>query len=141
MRRPRTVPEQWNDFRDVMDGATYMAAADRAEAFDFLTQPIRRIPLSTYPGPVAASDREVLRALVARFRDLDMPVYAVDLSTDEAIRAGLRVVRVLIPALQPLSFHYRARYLGHPRLYSAPAKMGYPVRTERELNPWPQAFG
>jgi ribosomal protein S12 methylthiotransferase accessory factor len=70
-----------------------------------------------------------------------MPVYAVDLSTDEAIRAGFRVVRVLIPSLQPLSFHYRARYLGHPRLYDAPAKMGYAVRAEGELNPWPQAFG
>jgi ribosomal protein S12 methylthiotransferase accessory factor len=141
MRKPRTVPEQWCDFRDVMDGATYMAAADRAEAFDFLTEPRRPIPLSSYPTPTPTSDREVLRDLLARFRALDMPVYAVDLSTDEAIRAGFRVVRVLIPSLQPLSFHYRARYLGHPRLYDAPAKMGYAVRAEGELNPWPQAFG
>jgi len=141
MRRRRTIPEQWADFQDVMDGATYMAAADRAEAFQFLTQSDRRIPLSSYRRPAPASDREVLRALLVRFRELNMPVYAVDLSTDEAIRAGFRVVRVLIPALQPLSFHYRARYLGHPRLYTAPATMGYPVRTERELNPWPQAFG
>jgi ribosomal protein S12 methylthiotransferase accessory factor len=141
MRRPRTVPERWSDFQDVMDGATYMAAADRGDAFEFLMQPARRMPLSGYPRAAPATDREVLRALLARFRQLGMALFAVDLSTDEAIRAGFRVVRVLIPALQPLSFHYRARYLGHPRLYSAPANMGYAVRTEAELNPWPQAFG
>jgi len=50
------------------------------------------------------------------------------------------VVRVIIPGLQPLSFHYRARYLGHPRLYEAPALMGYPVLREEDLNGWPQPF-
>ena len=34
----------------------------------------------------------------------------------------------------------RARFLGHPRLYEAPARMGYPTRSEAELNAWPQAF-
>jgi ribosomal protein S12 methylthiotransferase accessory factor len=50
------------------------------------------------------------------------------------------VVRVIIPALQPLSFSYRARYLGHARLYQAPRLMGHPVREEADLNPWPQPF-
>jgi ribosomal protein S12 methylthiotransferase accessory factor len=70
-----------------------------------------------------------------------MPLYAIDLSTDEAIRHGFRVVRVVIPSLQPLSFHYRARYLGHPRLYRAPSLMGHVAKAEDELNPWPQPFG
>ncbi|MFC7479479.1 hypothetical protein ACFQX7_04670 [Luedemannella flava] len=69
-----------------------------------------------------------------------MDAYVVDLTSDEALRAGMTVVRTVIPRLQPLSFSYRARYLGHPRLYRAPARMGHPTRSEAELNPWPQPF-
>jgi ribosomal protein S12 methylthiotransferase accessory factor len=50
------------------------------------------------------------------------------------------VVRVLIPQLMPLSFTYRARYLAHPRLYTAQARMGYPVLSADEINPQPQPF-
>jgi ribosomal protein S12 methylthiotransferase accessory factor len=52
----------------------------------------------------------------------------------------MTVVRAVVPGLQPLTFHYRARFLGSPRLYEAPARMGYPVRAEAELNAWPQPF-
>jgi ribosomal protein S12 methylthiotransferase accessory factor len=67
-------------------------------------------------------------------------VYAVDLSTDEALNSGMRVVRVVIPGLQPFSFHYRAQYKGHARLYDAPRRMGYTARREEQLNEWPQPF-
>jgi ribosomal protein S12 methylthiotransferase accessory factor len=73
-------------------------------------------------------------------REKELPAYAVDLSTDEAVRSGIRIVRVIIPGLQPLSFRYRARFLGHPRLYELPRKMGFPVLTEDELNDFPQPF-
>jgi ribosomal protein S12 methylthiotransferase accessory factor len=46
----------------------------------------------------------------------------------------------VIPGLQPVGFDYRARYLGHQRLYDAPKQMGYPVYAEEDLNPWPQPF-
>jgi ribosomal protein S12 methylthiotransferase accessory factor len=52
----------------------------------------------------------------------------------------MTVVRAIIPGLQPLTFHHRARFLGHPRLYEAPVRMGYPARLEAELNAWPQPF-
>jgi ribosomal protein S12 methylthiotransferase accessory factor len=69
-----------------------------------------------------------------------LDAYAVDLTSDEALRAGVRVVQVIIPGLQPVGFPYRSRYLGHPRLYEAPKQMGYPVYSEEEINPWPQPF-
>ena len=66
-----------------------------------------------------------------------MDAYAVDLTTDEARRAGLVVVRVLIPGLQPLSFNQLAQFRGHPRLYDAPRAMGHTSHVEEELNPFP----
>jgi ribosomal protein S12 methylthiotransferase accessory factor len=138
MRGERQLPNDWDDFIDPLHGASYMAQGTVSGAFDFLTRPLKSVRLSDIQTP--KTEEYGLPEIVRTLRRLEMATYAVDLSTDEAIRAGVRVVRVIIPALQPLSFRYRARFLGHPRLYSAPAAMGYPSRSEPELNPWPQPF-
>ena len=78
--------------------------------------------------------------ILASFQSKGISIYAVDLTTDEARRVGMKVLRVVIPALQPLSFCYTAQYKGHPRLYEAPSLMGYTVRDEQNLNKWPQPF-
>ena len=67
-------------------------------------------------------------------------VIAVECTTAEAREVGFRVVRVLVPELMPLSFTHRARYLAHPRLYSAPTRMGYRSYPEQQINPLPQPF-
>lgn len=139
-RKPRSVPATWDEFTDFFHGATYMARAEHSGAFDFLLRQNQRRSLGEIKplgnGDVAQS----LAAVLSLFRRRGMDVYAVDLSTDEAVRAGIWVVRVIIPSLQPLGFYYRARYLGHSRLYEAPERMGYPVHSEAQLNHWPQPF-
>lgn len=138
-RTLRNIPAEWDDFREILDGATYMARVEQRPAFEFLLRTKARVNSSQLQrqelDPAAA-----LQQLMTRLRSAQMDVFVVDLTTDEAIRAGMRVVRVIIPGLQPLSFHYRARFLAHSRLYSAPEKMGYPVLKETELNPFPQPF-
>jgi ribosomal protein S12 methylthiotransferase accessory factor len=134
------VPESWDDFIDVFHGATFMGRPEQLPAFDFLRHSTRRRRLSEMPVLATGDARRDLAGLVGKLRAQGMEAFAVDLTTDEAVRAGMRVVRVIIPALQPLTFSYRARYLGHPRLYEAPRLMGYPVRAETEINHWPQPF-
>jgi ribosomal protein S12 methylthiotransferase accessory factor len=82
-----------------------------------------------------------LHFLVNRLATLDIEAFVVDLTTDEARAVGMKVVRVVVPALQPLTFRVRARYLAHPRLFKAPDRMGYPVHPEDDLNSLPQPFG
>ena len=84
--------------------------------------------------------RKVLRRLLDTLQEACLDAFAIDLTTDEALRAGMRVVRVVIPGLQPFSFHSRAQYLGHPRLFELPQRMGYHSLAEKELNQWPQPF-
>jgi ribosomal protein S12 methylthiotransferase accessory factor len=139
-RSARAIPNRWEDYRDPLDGATYMARAEQHHAFDFLAKSINRIRLSQMPSFAQGSDRERLTTVLSRLKNHGFETYAVDLTKDEAVRCGIRVVRVLIPGLQPLSFWYRARYLGHPRLYELPRKLGYPVRREDQVNEWPQPF-
>ena len=117
-----------------------MARAEQAAAFNFLLQSGRKHLLSEMPIMTDPKPKQALRTVLDALKQKQFEAFAVDLSTDEALRAGMRVVRVLIPRLQPLAFQYRARYLGHPRLYEAPRKMGYPVYPEEQLNQWPQPF-
>ncbi|PWT89852.1 MAG: hypothetical protein C5B54_08245 [Acidobacteria bacterium] len=139
-RHPRSIPESWDDFIDVSHGAAYMARPEQAHAFEFLRGSGNRRALSHLPNVSSEDDNQNLQTVLELLRRKGMEVFAVDLSTDEALRSGLRVVRVLIPGLQPIGFNYRARYLGHQRLYDAPKNMGYPVHAEKDLNSWPQPF-
>jgi ribosomal protein S12 methylthiotransferase accessory factor len=127
-------------FTGVSDGATYMCVPERASAFDFLLDSPARRRLSEMPALSTGDSTTDLRLVCSRLAGSGMDAYIVDLTTDEALRVGMTVVRAVVPGLQPLTFHYRARFLGHPRLYEAPARMGYRVRGEAELNAWPQPF-
>jgi ribosomal protein S12 methylthiotransferase accessory factor len=122
----------------LMDGATYMGRPERAHAFEFLLGSPREVPLSALSQSHSAPTD--LSELLKIFCELSMQVVAVDLTTKEARQAGLYVVRVLVPDLQPLSFNASAQYLGHSRLYSAPPLLGFQAKAENELNRWPQPF-
>jgi ribosomal protein S12 methylthiotransferase accessory factor len=139
-RTPRPVPDAVDDFNDIMHGATYMAHRERSSAFEFLLNTPNRKPLSAMPRICWTDERSSLDGVLRLLRDRSLDVYAIELSTEEALRVGMRVVRALIPGLQPVGFQYRARYLGHPRVYDAPSRMGHAVNSEAELNHWPQPF-
>jgi len=128
------------DFTDIFHGASFMARAEQAHAFQFLLGSGQSRSLSQLGAIDAEDDHQALRTILEILRARGLEAFSVELSTDEALRAGIRVVRVLIPGLQPVAFNYRARYLGHPRLYELPKKLGYPVLSENELNRWPQPF-
>ncbi|GIF05518.1 YcaO-like family protein [Actinoplanes siamensis] len=128
------------DFTGVSDGAAYLARPEHAAAFDFLLAGPARRRLSDLPVLATGDPAEDLRVVLSRLDERGMDSYLVDLTPDEALRAGMTVVRAVVPGLLPLSFSYRSRYLGSPRLYQAPVRMGYPSRPETELNAWPQPF-
>jgi ribosomal protein S12 methylthiotransferase accessory factor len=140
LQAPHADPPGLDDFASVYDGAAYMGRPERASAFDFLLHSAGRRQLSDMPRLQRSTPAEQLAVVLRRLEAAGAEAFVVDLTTDEALRAGVTVVRVLIPALQPLSFAYRARFLGHPRLYEAPVRMGFAVLPEPDLNPWPQPF-
>jgi ribosomal protein S12 methylthiotransferase accessory factor len=140
MQAPQTLPESWDDFCAVSHGAAFMGRPQQLDCYRFLTESPHTRRLSEMSDISSGDPKSDLAGLLGRFRSRSMDVFAVDLTTDEALRSGMRVVRAIIPGLQPLSFSHRARYMGHPRLYDAPAFMGYPSRGEADINPWPQPF-
>jgi ribosomal protein S12 methylthiotransferase accessory factor len=139
-RVPRHVPARPEECEELLHGATYMARREMSHAFDFLMSSTRTMKLKDMPDLRMDDPREVLRRLLDTLQEACLDAFAIDLTTDEALRAGMRVVRVVIPGLQPFSFHSRAQYLGHPRLFELPQRMGYHSLAEKELNQWPQPF-
>jgi ribosomal protein S12 methylthiotransferase accessory factor len=70
-----------------------------------------------------------LNTIVARLTALDMEVIVVDVTLPEVRACGFVVVRVIVPELMPISFSHHIRYLAHPRLYTAPPRLGWGNRT------------
>jgi ribosomal protein S12 methylthiotransferase accessory factor len=135
--RNRQVPEYLEDFTAVHHGSIYMAHRDRSSLFSFLrTGGLASLNWDQYPH----GQEQQLAFLLKRLSACGAEAFAVDLTSVEAFAVGARVVRVLVPALQPLPYRYMTRYLGHQRLYEAPRQMGHQVKQERDINPWPHPF-
>ena len=132
------VGDDLDAFLFAVEGARWMAAPERADAFGFLTgaTPTRR--LADLAPLAGTGPREQLRSVLNRLAELGCRPVAVDLTTREARAAGLVVVRVIVPELQPMTFNLRARYLAHPRVFDGPRSSGYTPRAESALNPLPQ---
>lgn len=128
-----------DDFTELEDTLRYMAIPERAEAFDFLIGDAESRPTTTRPA-LPDDPAEALGVLVDRLAARDMRPVVVDRTASELADVGLTAVSVIIPDLQPMSPKWLAQFRAHPRLYSAPASMGYRVLCEEELNPWPQPF-
>lgn len=139
----RPPPEDPAEFTTVYDGALYMGKAARSAEFDFLLNSSTNRPcvhVDTLVRHECTSAVDELRYLVRVLGEADMEVYVVDISTRESELAGIFVVKVVIPALMPLSFVHSARFLRHPRLIDGPKAMGYAGRTIDTVNPMPQPF-
>ncbi|MFE7277190.1 YcaO-like family protein [Streptomyces sp. NPDC057623] len=110
--------------RRVHDGALFMAPESKAHCFDFLdgSRPDDAFEPSLSPTP--GSDP------VGRLIEAGHEIYAVDLTPRDVAPSGVRVVRAIIPSLQPLSPVFAARYLASDRL----RRIGVPFA---EVNPMP----
>lgn len=118
------------------DHFTYYAASDRLGRLEFLREgPRMRLPEAS-PIPTAG---EELDRLVKHVHSAGFEILYKDLTTADLSDVDIRVVRVVVPGLQPLTFGQDFMHLGGRRLYQAPVAMGChdrPLR-EEELNPDP----
>lgn len=83
---------------------------------------------------------ERLRAVVSVFEKSKYDVFFVDLTPPELKSISYRVVKVVIPKLQPLYLDEEYRYLGGARLFEVSAKLGFISKKESSLNNIPHPF-
>jgi ribosomal protein S12 methylthiotransferase accessory factor len=118
--------------------AFYTRAPQEFHALDFITRPRPVKRLSEMKDLSTGSVLGDIEFYLSRLAEHDLDVIAVDLTTPDIEEVGFKVARVIVPGLQLLHGD-RKMFLGGPRLYSVPVKLGYarePVR-EEDLNLYP----
>ena len=134
--RPAMTPAEVHRLADHSRAYEHPAWLPRAE---FLWSSQR---LSLRPSVLEAGNlKQQLQALIARLQSCGHEVIGVDMTAPEVRRHHLRVVRAIVPGLQPLGLEEGGRF-GGARLYQAPLRMGYgsQLRSEAHLNPYPHCF-
>jgi ribosomal protein S12 methylthiotransferase accessory factor len=122
------------DTRSFLDSSGFWERPD-ADPFAFATaSPNRR---DTLPRPVEVGPGGAVETLVWRLAGLGMEVLAVEATLPEVRDVGIKVVRVIVPELMPMTIGTHIRLLAHPRLYAVPARLGYGERTEADVTSAP----
>jgi ribosomal protein S12 methylthiotransferase accessory factor len=98
----------------------------------------RLVQLTPYSDAINDHSEDV-QTLVAKLAEGGFEVVYADLTTPDVAQFGFKVVKVIIPGMQPLDFGALTRHLGSKRLYDAPKRMGYDIEYKHpdELNRFP----
>jgi ribosomal protein S12 methylthiotransferase accessory factor len=83
-----------------------------------------------------------IQSLVGKLNEKDLNVVVKDLTTVDVDEVGFKVIRVVVPGMQPLDVNHARRHLGGSRLYQVPCQMRLKTQplTEEDLNPYPHMF-
>jgi len=74
-----------------------------------------------------------LETVVNCLLNKNVEIYYVDITTKEVEKCGFKVVKVIIPSLQPLYLNEKYPYVYSNRLYEAPISMGV-LKKKRDIN-------
>lgn len=103
--------------------------------------PSGNVPFSELPRGSSGSTLEQLSWLVARLHERNLEAIVVDLTTLDIDDVGFKVVRGMVPGMQPLDIDHRYRHLGGRRLYEPPSRLAVDEdRMGSDLNPYPHPF-
>jgi len=108
----------------------------------FLTEPTELVRLEELRDAASGNPVLDLRTALNEIKPLVADVVAVDVTTPDIDEVGFKVVRVVVPDLQPMDINHRYRHLGGRRLYDVPWKLGLAAAPadESALNSEPHPF-
>lgn len=118
------------DFSDVIDfdnHVHYYTKQENLNQFDFLFNEKEKKHKELF-----GDDTHILKKLITLFKEKEMDVIAVNVTTPDIEKLGFYVARVVVPQLQPLNGDYRFRFLGGKRLSS--------YNCSQEVNIYPHPF-
>lgn len=121
-------------FTSVEQGGSFMAKSFNDSHFDFFKDVQDNNKIS-YPEKTFNSSKDELIYLKDVLERMGCDILVRDISSREAIEENLKVVRVIIPQLQPISFVYSSRFLDSKRLREFMSQ-----KNIEEFNEMPLAF-
>lgn len=114
----------------------YWMQENRAEKLDYLKQgSVEKVSITPETRPT----KDVLKKLVASFREKGYDLACANLGSKETIRCGLHTVRMISPELQPMHLNESIPYVSGLRLQEVPKKLGHKLPQELNTDPHPFA--
>lgn len=126
----------------VLHALTYALCPELKTATDFITNSNPKNSIKINSNSFNGSMIEKIRFLVNMLDKKDLETIILDLTTPDIDEVGFKVVRAVIPGMEPLHINHSRKYLGGKRLYEVPkilnlAKAPY---IRQNLNPYPHPF-
>lgn len=134
------------DFRDIktptLHALAHAVCPELRSSLNFLKSSEPLLSVEDIPNLSGSSKVGNVETLVKILADKGFDVISYDLTTLDIDEVGFKVVRSVIPGMQPLDINHSRRYEGGKRLYEVPVQMGLleKPRSARELNPFPHPF-
>ena len=142
--QPDYVPQE--GYKDVtsliLHGLAHAVYKDLGKSLEFLNTGGDQVSIEDLKNRSSDNMVNNVQTLLESLEAEGYDVIAKDLTTVDIDEAGFKVVRVLVPGMQPLDVNHARRYLGGKRLYEVPCKLGLfksPL-SENDLNPYPHMF-
>jgi ribosomal protein S12 methylthiotransferase accessory factor len=138
----RPAPDYLNVETLDQHALAHAISPDLRQSAEFLTKSNTVLSIKDLPDVFSESMVQNVRAMVNMIRHKDLDVIFVDLTTPDINECGFKVVRVVVPGLQPLDINHKWQHLGGERLYQVPYQLGLINKplTEESLNPYPHPF-
>lgn len=123
-------------------GIVHAMEPELLETVNFLKFHEKTLTIKDLPNHKNENSVESCKLLVEFLKKSNLQTHVVDLTTVDINDVGFKVVRAVIPGMQPLDLDHTCPHLGGKRLYEVPHKLGRipkPI-TEDEVNPNPHPF-
>jgi ribosomal protein S12 methylthiotransferase accessory factor len=135
--------ENYADIHDLLRHAWVYAVDPRLRdvvSAQFL--PSGSVAWKDLPTQTSSSTLEQLVWLVRQLERRGYESIVADITTIDVDDVGFKVVRGMVPGMQPLDVDHRFMHLGGSRLYLPPQKLGIPAHRclGSTLNPYPHPF-
>ena len=137
----RTINYSYENFVELEKRGLYWANGYMIQHLDFLLEN-EKIEYEKNINNNFKDSIKKLRCVMSAFKEKGIDFAIKEVTTPDVAEFGFRVVKVIIPNLQPLYLDERFRYFGGKRLYEIPKLLGYVDHesNEENLNQIPHPF-
>jgi ribosomal protein S12 methylthiotransferase accessory factor len=135
-----------SDYSDVTTltrhGLAHAVDARLRSSVEFLTEPSTVVRLDEVRDVSTGNPLADLKTALNDIRPYVTDVVGVDVTTPDVDEVGFKVVRVIVPDLQPMDTNHRYPHRGGHRLFDVPQRLGVASGRcgEAALNPMPHPF-
>jgi ribosomal protein S12 methylthiotransferase accessory factor len=123
-------------------GIIHAMEPELRDTVQFLKANNKTLTLKDMPEYEPDNAVEKCKLVVELLQKSNLQTHIADLTTVDIDDVGFKVIRAVIPGMQPLDLDHTCPHLGGKRLYEVPFKLGLIPRPlkENEMNPDPHPF-